>query len=509
MVEPYQAQFIQFLLDREVLRIGGPYELKSKRLSPYFLDLGKVNDGEGLGRLGDAYADAILTNVKPEDFDGIVGIPQRVHSGFGPSIPISLARKGHNKTYSSWRDRPKSYGAATISSAQQMKYYGGTMPQSLQQGLDDDKKRMLIDSPKEQRQAEYVLGAPILKGSRQVVVDDVMTAGDAKEEALSVIEWLSECVVVPALVIAASRQEIDEYGENAIQSFTDRHGIPVYYPITAADIFDYLKETGKITPQDEAAFLAYLRAWGTVGVREKYGLTSSHLIEGRSVIPACDTDSLELFEEVVRETAGNPKIGGYKTGFMLALKYGLPKVVEVVRKHAPEKKVIHDNQKAGTDIADVQIARAYAKSLVNAGVDAAILFPQSGPVTQTAWTGEALQAGLHVIIGGDMTHKGYLSKEGGYIRDDAPDEIYRRAARHGMADFVVPGNRPEMVAHYADILSEEDVDPSFFAPGFVEQGGVISEAGKAAGNNFNAIVGRAIMNAKDKGKAAEEMTSQL
>lgn len=480
MVYAYKAQFIDFLLGREVLKIGGPFGLKSKRLSPYFIKLDDVNDGVGLNTLGDAYASAILANLRSEDFDGVVGIPKKAHV-FGPVITASLARAGTNKTYSSWRDVPKTYGDATALGA----------------------------SGREQRQKEYVLGARIPDGSRQILVDDVMTAGDAKVEALEMLRSLAESVAVPALYIAANRQEVDEYGDNAIEGFTRLHDIPVHSIITASDIFDYLTESGRISPEHKRAFTSYLRAWGTPEVREKYGLVDKPLVPGRSVIPACDTDSIERFEQVVRETADVPGIGGYKIGFELGLRYGLPRLVEAAKKHAPNKVVIYDHQKAGTDIGDVEFGRKFARVNKESGVDAVIFFPQSGPVTQTAWTGEALQSGLGVIIGGHMTHKGYLARERGYIRDEAPAEIYTRAARHGIVNFVVPGNNPEAVANYRKLLEGHGITPVFYSPGFVAQGGTISEAGIAAGQNFHAIVGRDIMNAKDIRAKAEELTSQL
>lgn len=480
MVESYKAKFIQFLFDQGALRIGGPFVLKSKRQSPYFINLGDVNAGSGLIQLGEAYASALLEHVGADRFDGIFGIPEKAKL-FGGNIVAELARMGYDKSFSSYRKEAKTYGDATA----------------------------LGSAGKDQLQKEYLLGAKIPRGSRHVIVDDVMTAGDAKEEALQVLRLLTEDVVVQALMISANRQEMNEYGENAIEDFRTRHSIPVHAVITAGDIYDYAKETGKLSAEDEMAFLAYLRAWGTPEIREKYGLKSRRLIEGRAVIPACDTHDLNRFAEVVIQTAENDKIGGYKIGFELGLTYGLPAVVEVARKHAPEKKLIYDHQKGGTDIGDVEFGRKFARTVKNAGFDALILFPQSGPVTQTAWTGEALQAGLEIFIGGEMTHRGFLAKERGYIKDEAPEEIYRRAARHGVVNFIVPGNRPESITRYRQILHEEGVDPSFAAPGFITQRGVISDAGKAAGENFLAIVGRDIMNAENIREKAKELTSQL
>ncbi|RLE42478.1 hypothetical protein DRJ19_04090 [Candidatus Woesearchaeota archaeon] len=53
----------------------------------------------------------------------------------------------------------------------------------------------------------------------------------------------------------------------------------------------------------------------------------------RSIIPACDVTSLEELEKIVKETCDIEGIGGYKVGFSLALRYGLPAVVKTAKKH--------------------------------------------------------------------------------------------------------------------------------------------------------------------------------
>ncbi|MBI3190681.1 orotidine 5'-phosphate decarboxylase [archaeon] len=219
------------------------------------------------------------------------------------------------------------------------------------------------------------------------------------------------------------------------------------------------------------------------------------------------TSDLERFEQIVKETADNEKVKGYKIGFQLGLLYSLPRVVEIVRKYAPNKKIIYDHQKAGTDIPDTGLN--YAEVMKGSGVDAAIIFPQSGPVTQVRWTGELLQNGIDVFVGGEMTHKGYKRSEGGYIDDKAFEEMYVRAAKQGVVNFIVPGNKIDRIKIYKEIISEYVDDPSFGSPGFVTQGGNLSEATKVLGDNWIAIVGRDIMNAKDIRAKAEELTSQL
>ena len=94
----------------------------------------------------------------------------------------------------------------------------------------------------------------------------------------------------------------------------------------------------------------------------------------RSVIPACDVATLEQFEALVQQTADIPGIGGYKIGFELGLGYGLPRVVEIARKHT-QKPLIYDHQKAGTDIPE--IGSNFAGVMRRAGIEAAILFPQA------------------------------------------------------------------------------------------------------------------------------------
>jgi len=225
----------------------------------------------------------------------------------------------------------------------------------------------------------------------------------------------------------------------------------------------------------------------------------------RSVIPACDVP-LELYERIVKETADIEGIGGYKVGFFLGLDYGLPKIVEIARKYT-DKPIIYDHQKAGTDIPDM--GGKFAKICKKSGIDAVILFPQSGPETEKAWIEAAKEEGLGVIVGGLMTHPKYKKSEGGFLADESILEMYLIAADLGVKDFVVPGNRPDDIRRIREALEEKGIAPRFYAPGFVAQGGEITEATKVAGDHWHAIVGRGIYKAEDIKKAALEYTSKI
>jgi len=105
---------------------------------------------------------------------------------------------------------------------------------------------------------------------------------------------------------------------------------------------------------------------------------------------------------------------------------------------------------------------------------------------------------------------GFDRELAGYLRKSAPDDIYELAAKMGVTDFVVPGNKPDRITHYKGLIESCGVkEPVFYSPGLVAQGGEISEGAKAAGEKFHAIVGRGIYQAEDKKKAALEMTSKL
>lgn len=225
----------------------------------------------------------------------------------------------------------------------------------------------------------------------------------------------------------------------------------------------------------------------------------------RSVIVACDVRTIKKLENLIKQTCDVDGIGGYKIGSILTIKYGLPMIVKRVRRHT-DLPIIYDHQKGMTDIPD--LAEDFVSTVREAGVDAIIGFPLSGPLTLERWVEACKRYDLGIIVGGEMTHPRFKKSEGGYIADESLDEIYLHAAKMGVTNFVVPGTKKERVAHYKKLLEFVD-DLTFYSPGFVAQGGVISEVIKVAGPRWHVIVGRAIYGAKDIRSAAKELTDQL
>lgn len=218
------------------------------------------------------------------------------------------------------------------------------------------------------------------------------------------------------------------------------------------------------------------------------------------IMPACDVDTIEKFEEIVKNTHSVEGIVGYKIGFVLGLTFGLSKCQNMVEKYT-DLPLIYDHQKAGTDIP--QMGDNFAKVCKKAGVKGVIIFPQAGPITEKSFIESLNKNQLTPIVGGEMTHQGYLQDEGGFIRNDAPEEMYKIGAESGAEYFVVPGNRTQKIEKYRLMLSDIIEEPKFCFPGIGRQGGDIAKAFEATGGfPAYAIIGSGIYKQKDMEEAA-------
>ena len=224
----------------------------------------------------------------------------------------------------------------------------------------------------------------------------------------------------------------------------------------------------------------------------------------KSIIPSCDLQDLSKLKNLVKETCSVEGIGAYKIGLELCIPYGICQVIDTIRKQT-DLPIIYDHQKAATDIPE--LGEKFARAVK--GVDAVILFPFTGPETEKSWIRACKTAKLGVIIGGEMTHKAFLESEGGFISEKESLKIYEIATKEKINDYVVPGNKPEKIKLYKAFLEARGIKPIFYSPGLIAQGGNITENAKAAGNNWHAIVGRALYNAKDIHKAAKELVKNL
>ncbi|MGB2329649.1 MAG: orotate phosphoribosyltransferase [Pseudomonadales bacterium] len=205
--------FIQLALANEVLKFGS-FELKSGRKSPYFFNAGHFQSGDALSRLGDFYAQKLIQS--DPGFDVLFGPPYKgiplvsaaaisLARGFNRSIPYAYARK-----------ETKDHGE------------GGLL-----------------------------VGAP-LKG-RVMIVDDVITAGTAIREAISLIEAAG--AQVAGVIVAIDRQECGQDEQrSAIQEVQESFNVPVLSLVSFSDIIEYAQRNA--LDIDIGAMLDYRETYG-------------------------------------------------------------------------------------------------------------------------------------------------------------------------------------------------------------------------------------------------------
>lgn len=212
-MQDYQREFIEFAIERGVLKFG-EFTLKSGRVSPYFFNAGLFNTGEALAKLGRYYAAAIDAAAVP--FDVMLG-PAYKGIPLAATTCVALANDyNRDLPYVFNRKEAKTHGE------------GGNL-----------------------------VGAP-LEG-RVLIIDDVITAGTAIREVMTLIEAAG--ATPAATVIALDRQEKGKGELSAIQEVERDFGMPVISIISLADLVAYLDQRGDRAEQ-VAAINAYRQSYG-------------------------------------------------------------------------------------------------------------------------------------------------------------------------------------------------------------------------------------------------------
>ncbi|MGH8261454.1 MAG: orotate phosphoribosyltransferase [Steroidobacteraceae bacterium] len=215
----YQIAFIELALARGALRFGR-FTLKSGRESPYFFNAGIFSDGEAAATLGRCYADALVRSDLA--FDMLFG-PAYKGIPLATSTAIALAtHHGRRVPYAFNRKEAKDHGE------------GGTL-----------------------------VGSPL--AGRVVVVDDVISDGAAKREA---IELIREAGAQPAaILLALDRQERGAGEQSAVQELQARFGVPCVSIVTLDELIEALGRDADGAPRISVDQIAALRAY-----RARYGV---------------------------------------------------------------------------------------------------------------------------------------------------------------------------------------------------------------------------------------------
>ena len=212
-MQNYQREFIQFALERGVLKFG-EFTLKSGRVSPYFFNAGLFNTGEALAKLGRYYAQALQDSGL--QCDVLLG---PAYKGIPLATTTAVALYEHHQ-----RDVPY------VFNRKEAKTHG---------------------------EGGNLVGAE-LKGD-VVIIDDVITAGTAIREVMTLI---ADAGANPAgTLIAVNRMEKGKGELSAIQEVERDYNMQVVSIVSFNDLLEYLQEQGGMEAEI-AAMLAYREAYG-------------------------------------------------------------------------------------------------------------------------------------------------------------------------------------------------------------------------------------------------------
>lgn len=177
--------------------------LKSGRLSYYFFNSGRFSSSKATRSISSEYARVIAENFREGDnltFDLLYGPPYKGTLLVSP-IAMALDALGFGKIdFCSSRKERKNHGEG---------------------GLH--------------------IGTPIKKDSRVLIIDDVITDGGTKREA---VEYIRSYSGVPTgLVIAFDRQERGITDLSAAQEFEREYAIPVCAIATLTNLISFLEKS--------------------------------------------------------------------------------------------------------------------------------------------------------------------------------------------------------------------------------------------------------------------------
>ncbi len=192
-MKDYQKEFIEFALEKEVLKFG-QFTLKSGRISPYFFNAGLFNSGRDLARLGRFYAAALMDSGI--DYDLLFG-PAYKGIPIATTTAVALADSYDlDLPYCFNRKEAKTHGE------------GGSLVGAELQG-------------------------------KVMLVDDVITAGTAIRESMDIIQ--AHNAQLAGVLIALDRQEKGKAELSAIQEVERDYGAKVISIVQLSDLITYLQ----------------------------------------------------------------------------------------------------------------------------------------------------------------------------------------------------------------------------------------------------------------------------
>lgn len=195
-MERYKEEFIEFMIDCEVLKFGD-FVTKSGRKTPFFVNTGFYRTGSQLSKLGKYYARAIK-DAFGLDFDVLFG---PAYKGIPLTVTTSVAiseEYGKDVKYCSNRKEIKDHGDKGI-----------------------------------------LLGSPISDGDKVVIIEDVTTAGTSIRETLPIIKEQGN-VDVLGLVVSVDRMERGTGEKSALVEISENFGLKATAIVTMGEVVEHL-----------------------------------------------------------------------------------------------------------------------------------------------------------------------------------------------------------------------------------------------------------------------------
>ena len=196
-MEGYKREFIQFLESANVLKFGD-FTAKSGRKIPYFINAGEIKTGDQISKLGEFYAKSYFEKVGNKRT--VLYGPAYKGISIAVAASIGLSKSGLDVPFFFNRKEAKDHGEGGV--------FVGYVPKA---------------------------------GEEIVIVEDVITAGTAIRESMSILGGLEGAKVVATFVMV-DRKEKGKGEKSAMAEVGEEFGFPVYSVVDVYDIIEYLEE---------------------------------------------------------------------------------------------------------------------------------------------------------------------------------------------------------------------------------------------------------------------------
>ncbi|MBQ8757070.1 MAG: orotate phosphoribosyltransferase [Oscillospiraceae bacterium] len=215
-MEQYKREFISFLQDAGVLKFGD-FTAKSGRKIPYFINAGEIKTGAQIAKLGKFYAKAYAEKIGSKKT--VLYGPAYKGISIAVSAAVALSEEGLDVPFFFNRKEAKDHGEGGV--------FVGYVPKA---------------------------------GEEIVIVEDVITAGTAIRESMSILSGLQDTRVVATFVMV-DRKEKGQTEKSAMAEVGEEFGFPVYSVVDVYDIIEYLEENPS-NAENVARIKAYLEVNG-------------------------------------------------------------------------------------------------------------------------------------------------------------------------------------------------------------------------------------------------------